>query len=142
MSNAVFPRQVRLLSAGDYRRVFSHADAKAQTQQILILARRNSLGHSRLGLVVAKKHAKRAVDRNQIKRIVRESFRHHQVELENFDCVVLSRGGAKDLDKAQLRDMVDQLWSRLRRKRNVSQKRSMPKSGKPDKPAPANHTRG
>ena len=101
MSNAMFPRQVRLLSAGDYRRVFSHADAKAQTQQILILAR--------------------------------ESFRHHQAELENFDCVVLSRGGAKDLDKAQLRDMVDQLWSRLRRKRHASPKRSKPKVGQSSK---------
>ena len=127
MSQTVFPRSVRLLTAGDYRRVFSRADAKAQTQQVLILARRNELGHSRLGLVVAKKHAKLAVERNQIKRVIRESFRHHQAELENFDCVVLSRGGAQNLDKAQLRDMVDQLWSRLRRKRNASHKRSKPK---------------
>lgn len=114
MTNTVFPRQVRLLTAGDYRRVFDGADAKAQTKQILILARRNDLGFARLGLIVAKKHAKRAVDRNQIKRIVRESFRYHQAELENFDCVVLSRAGAKDLDKDQLRHMVDQLWTRLR----------------------------
>ncbi len=120
MTNSVFPRQVRLLTAGDYRRVFSRADSKAQTSEILILARRNELGYSRLGLVVAKKHAKRAVDRNEIKRIVRESFRHHQSELENFDCVVLSRSGAKDLDKVQLRNMVDQLWTRLRRKRHGS----------------------
>ena len=120
MSNTIFPRQVRLLTAGDYRRVFSHADSKAQTSEVLILARRNGLGFSRLGLVVAKKHAKRAVDRNRIKRIVRESFRHHQSELEDFDCVVLSRGGAKDLDNTQLRDMVDQLWIRLRRKRHGS----------------------
>ena len=100
--------------------MFSHADAKAQTQQVLILARRNSLGYSRLGLVVAKKHAKRAVDRNQIKRMIRESFRHNQLKLENFDCVVLSRAGAQNLDKQQLRGMVDQLWSRLLRKRNGS----------------------
>ncbi len=84
MSDTNFPRQVRLLTAGDFSRVFERADAKAQTSQLLILARRNDLGIARMGLVVAKKHAKRAVDRNQIKRIVRESFRHHQSELENF----------------------------------------------------------
>ncbi|WP_396588073.1 ribonuclease P protein component [Bermanella sp. R86510] len=124
----IFPRQVRLLTAGDYRRVFDGAEAKAQTRQILILARRNDLGFARLGLIVAKKHAKRAVDRNQIKRIVRESFRHHQSELENYDCVVLARPGVKDLDKDQLRHMVDQLWTRLRKRPNDN--RSKPKQQK------------
>jgi len=130
MTNTIFPRQVRLLTPGDYRRVFDQADAKAQTKQVLILARRNELGFSRLGLVVAKKHAKRAVDRNEIKRIVRESFRHHQSELENFDCVVLSRGGAKDLDKTELRHMVDQLWKRLRQKPNGNRSRQKPRPKK------------
>lgn len=132
MTNSIFPRQVRLLTPGDYRRVFDRADAKAQTKQILILAKRNELGFSRLGLVVAKKHAKRAVDRNEIKRIVRESFRHHQSELENFDCVVLSRGGAKDLDKSELRHMVDQLWTRLRQKPNGNRSRKKPRQAKPN----------
>jgi len=124
MSDTNFPRQVRLLTAGDFSRVFERADAKAQTSQLLILARRNDLGFARMGLVVAKKHAKRAVDRNQIKRIVRESFRHHQSELENFDCVVLSRGGAKNLDKLKLRHMVDQLWTRLGQKSNGNRSKS------------------
>ena len=114
MSNSIFPRSVRLLTPKEYSRVFNKADKKAQTKQILILARRNDLGFARLGLVVAKKHAKRAVDRNEIKRIVRESFRHHQLQLENFDCVILSRAGAKDLAKAELRHMMDQLWVRLK----------------------------
>jgi len=130
MTNTIFPRQVRLLTPGDYRRVFDQADAKAQTKQVLILARRNELGFSRLGLVVAKKHAKRAVDRNEIKRIVRESFRHHQSELDGFDCVVLSRGGAKDLDKTELRHMVDQLWKRLRQKPNGNRSRQKPRHKK------------
>jgi ribonuclease P protein component len=118
MSDTNFPRQARLLTAGDFSRVFERADTKAQTSQFLILARRNDLGTARMGLVVAKKHAKRAVDRNTIKRIVRESFRHHQSKLENYDCVVLSRSGAKDLDKIKLRHMVDQLWTRLGQKPN------------------------
>ncbi len=127
MSELIFPRQVRLLTPGDYRRVFERADAKTQTKQILVLARANELGFARMGLVVAKKHAKRAVDRNEIKRIVRESFRHHQSELENLDCVILSRGGAKDLDKVELRHMMDQLWTRLRQKPNGNRSRSKPR---------------
>jgi ribonuclease P protein component len=35
----------------------------------------NPLDVARIGLAIPKKHAKRAVDRNRIKRIIRESFR-------------------------------------------------------------------
>jgi ribonuclease P protein component len=123
MISSEFSRQVRLLTAEDYSKVFGKADAKAQSGQILILAHRNDLGYARVGLVVAKKHAKRAVDRNQFKRIVRESFRHNQSKLENYDCVVLSRPGAKDLDKLQLRLMIDKLWTRLRQNPNGNRPR-------------------
>jgi len=130
MTETGFSRQVRLLTAEDFSKVFGKADAKAQTGQILILAHRNDLGFARLGLVVAKKHAKRAVDRNEIKRIVRESFRYNQSGLENFDCVVLSRPGAKDLDKVQLRHMIDKLWTRLRQNPNGNRPRKKRTEGK------------
>lgn len=40
-----------------------------------ILVAPNTLGHGRVGLVVGKKVHKRAVRRNYIKRVVRETFR-------------------------------------------------------------------
>lgn len=84
----------------------------------MVLARENDLGHPRVGLVVAKKVVKRAVGRNRIKRIVRESFRHKQHDMPAIDCVVMARNGIGDLDNADLRKLVDQLWTRLRKKRN------------------------
>jgi len=44
---------------------------------------------ARLGLAVAKKCAKRAVDRNRLKRLARESFRQHKQSLAGFDIVLL-----------------------------------------------------
>tara|TARA_R110000851_G_scaffold308369_1_gene467246 strand:- start:28127 stop:28528 length:402 start_codon:yes stop_codon:yes gene_type:complete len=41
----------------------------------------------RLGLIIGKKQAKRAVTRNTIKRIIRESFRLQQSTLPNRDIV-------------------------------------------------------
>ena len=41
----------------------------------------------RLGLIIGKKQAKRAVTRNTIKRIIRESFRVQQNRLPNRDIV-------------------------------------------------------
>ena len=56
----------------------------------MLYTRRNDLPHARLGVVVAKRFAPRAVTRNTIKRVTRELFRNSA--LPPIDCVVrLSR---------------------------------------------------
>lgn len=62
----------------------------------------NDLMHPRLGLVVAKKVAKRANKRNGMKRILREWFRLHQGNLPASDWVIRVR---KPFD-AQTRQLV------------------------------------
>jgi len=56
-----------------------------------VYARPNGLTHPRLGLVVGKKVAKRAVRRNYIKRTVREWFRQNRHQLGGVDYVVRSK---------------------------------------------------
>lgn len=51
----------------------------------------NDLGYARLGLVVAKKNAKRANKRNYMKRVLREWFRLHRHQLGGEDVVVRVR---------------------------------------------------
>jgi ribonuclease P protein component len=51
----------------------------------------NGLDHPRLGLIVPKRILARAVDRNQIKRILREAFRLMQVGLGGMDVVIRLR---------------------------------------------------
>ena len=70
---------------------------------------------ARLGLAVAKKRARRAVDRNRIKRVARESFRHVRAELTGLDVVIMNRDAAKDATAPELRRSLDALWSRLLR---------------------------
>jgi ribonuclease P protein component len=45
-------------------------------------------GPPRLGLLVTKKHAAKATDRNRIKRCIREAFRLEQESLEGMDVLV------------------------------------------------------
>ena len=52
----------------------------------MLYTRLNQLPHARLGVVVAKRFAPRAVTRNTIKRVTRELFR--QTGLPAIDCVV------------------------------------------------------
>jgi len=52
----------------------------------VLYTRLNDLPHARLGVVVAKRFAPRAVTRNTIKRVTRELFR--QTGLPAIDCMV------------------------------------------------------
>ena len=55
------------------------------------------------------------MDRNRIKRLIRESFRHHQSDIDALDFVILGRAGLAELDNQQIREMIDALWFRLKR---------------------------
>lgn len=68
---------------------------------------------ARLGLAVAKKHVRRAVDRNRIKRLLRESFRRHQQQLMGFDLVVLIKPGIHKVDNPTLFSSIEKHWQRL-----------------------------
>lgn len=115
MPHQGFPRYFRLLNAGDYRYVFEQADFKVHGKGMMALARWNTLGHSRLGLVVSKKNVKLAVDRNRFKRLVRESVRLRQDQLPAVDIVVLARRGVQDMDNDVLYRQLHGMWKRLRR---------------------------
>jgi ribonuclease P protein component len=54
---------------------------------------------ARLGLIVAKRLAKRAVVRNKVKRVAREAFRHLQSQLRPVDLVVRLASGIGPDDK-------------------------------------------
>ena len=81
---------------------------------LTVLARKNKLTHARLGLAVAKKNAKRAVDRNRIKRIIRESFRLQIPQLGNWDIVVLARKQTVEASSGLLRSSLDKHWNKLK----------------------------
>lgn len=115
MSGHGFPPRLRLLTAGDYRYVFDHAAFKVHGKGLLALARPNERGHVRLGLVFSKRNVRRAVDRNRLKRLVRESIRLQQHQLPAVDIVVLARRGAHELDNATLHRQLYGMWRRLER---------------------------
>lgn len=112
-----FPRAHRLLSAEDYRKVFQQAH-KASDRWFTVLARPNGGGSARLGLAVAKKQLKKAVDRNRLKRLIRESFRLHPDELRGLDLVVMVRSNAAQQDNASLSTALGRLWAEQARWRD------------------------
>jgi len=113
--NARFPRALRLTRAREFSRVFQRA-VKSSDDCFTLLAAANQLGHPRLGLAVSRKHARRAVARNRIKRVVRESFRLHQHQLGPVDVVVLARPGLENKTTAQMHASLRRHWARLQQR--------------------------
>jgi ribonuclease P protein component len=70
-------------------------------------------GPARLGLAISRKAAPRAVDRNRIKRLIREHFRHNQRRLPAVDLVFYGQAGLAALDNEQLRARLADIWLKV-----------------------------
>lgn len=101
-----------MLTPEDFQPVFKNA-VPAVSPHITLLARKNNLEHPRLGMAIPKKHIKRAVGRNRIRRVVREQFRHQQHNLPAIDIVVIAKKGVADLSNEELDNVLDKLWRKL-----------------------------
>jgi ribonuclease P protein component len=107
---ARYPRGQRLLTAAQYQRVFKRCEHKANDRFMSVLAVANGLDYPRLGLAISIKAAGNAVKRNRIKRLVRESFRHHQTLLTGLDLVVVVRPGISGRNNQQILSTLDTHW--------------------------------
>ena len=112
-----FSREKRLLTPRQFKSVFDSPTGKVPGRNVLLLARDNDLDHPRLGLVIGKKSVKLSVERNRLKRQIRESFRLNQDSLVGWDIVIVARKGLGDLDNSELVLQLGKLWKRLARNR-------------------------
>ncbi|MGV6826925.1 MAG: ribonuclease P protein component, partial [bacterium] len=109
-----FSRANRMLNAADYRQVFAD-NRRSSDACFTVLAHRTGRDHARLGLAIAKKHARRAVDRNRIKRVTRESFRHSLETLAGYDLVILAKPGTVRFNNPQLTKSLQGHWRKITR---------------------------
>ena len=112
MASNIFPRSARILSTEEYDKVFKKP-VRASELGVLVLACKNDKERSRLGLIVPKKVLKRAVWRNRVKRIARETFRLNQHSLHNLDLVVIARPKIEDKSNSELSAIFKRLWLQI-----------------------------
>jgi ribonuclease P protein component len=81
------PRQAKIVKTDDFSSVFN-LRKRIASQHLVLRYRLNEANMPRLGLIVSKKTAKLAVQRNYMRRVLRELFRLNQHNLPALDLVI------------------------------------------------------
>jgi ribonuclease P protein component len=85
-------RSRRMIRKGDFQRTFDSRCTAADSRLVLYVLP-NDLAHPRIGLAVGSRHGN-AVQRNRLRRLLREAFRFEQHNLPpGFDYLFVPRPG-------------------------------------------------
>ncbi|HET7931243.1 MAG TPA: ribonuclease P protein component [Rhodanobacteraceae bacterium] len=109
---AGLPPSARLRRAADFA-ALRQATGRASSSHFSLRWIPAAAGECRLGMAVSRKISKRAVERNRIKRQVRESFRTRRAQLPGLDVLVIARTSAAGTPSPALRADLDRIWQRL-----------------------------
>ncbi len=115
-ADARFPRQARLRKRAQFLEVQSAGRRVSSFRFIMLSCRREDDGDVRLGITVSRRVGN-AVQRNRIRRLVREAFRRERAAWPTgLDVVVVARAAARD---ATLGEIAEELRGLLRRVRST-----------------------
>jgi ribonuclease P protein component len=110
---ARYPRSARLIRRGDFDRAFQSGQ-RFHTRCFRVHYCHAPADSARLGITLSRKVAKRAHDRNRMKRLVRETFRLARPGLPPLDLVLLAKPELKTAGEAALKSDLELLWRRVR----------------------------
>lgn len=92
--NARFGKDKRIRTSAEFEALLRGGTRRSSAGFTFFYARRVA-GPARLGILISRKHAALASDRNRIKRCIREAFRQNQAKLGALDLLVRPPYGLK-----------------------------------------------
>jgi len=112
LSNFCLPKKVRLLKRAQFLTV-SKQGKKVHTGSFLAIVLKGTALNNRIGITVSKKVGN-AVERNRIKRIIREYFRHNKENISGpNDINIIARKGLTTLSNRQIIEKLDKLFAKI-----------------------------
>jgi ribonuclease P protein component len=111
-----FPRCAHLRASAEFQAVFGEGSRVSGALLRVHVRATASPAGPRLGLTVAKRVDKRAVGRNRIRRVLRETFRLARPTLATGDYVILAKPEARAATAAALRAECADLLARASRR--------------------------
>ena len=93
--NQKFSSKNKLTNPAQFDQVFKKNSKTLKTGEFLFLSTDNFMGKNRLGMIVGKKNVSLSVERNRLRRLIREGFRTILPSRLGIDLVVLVRPGVK-----------------------------------------------
>ena len=106
------PAHYRVRHTVEFDQVFKKRK-RLYSGNLLTYYRSNQEAHPRIGVVISKRNLRFAVDRNRVRRVLKELFRLKQHELPACDIVIVAQKGIESLKKEELqqcgRSLIHQL---------------------------------
>ena len=97
--NQRFSSKNRLANSAQFDEVFKKSSKTIKTKEFLFLLKGNLMEENRLGIIVGKKYVHLSVERNRLRRLVREGFRTILNPRLGIDLIVLVRPGINENKK-------------------------------------------
>lgn len=104
-----FPKKLRITKPEEFRYLF-RTGKKLHTENLVLYIKSNSLGHPRIGISIGRKAAAKSVDRNRIKRLLRESFRTNKTDFNENDIIVVVKN---NISQSKMSDVLSEIKSAL-----------------------------
>lgn len=113
-SSSPFPPSARLHNPAEFQRMLrdgKRSHGRYFRMHVLLTTDAATATGARLGITVSKRVDKRAVERNRIKRAVRESFRQIRAKLPAGDYLLVAKPEGRGV--AGLTQDLEALWNRV-----------------------------
>jgi len=105
----------RLLKPSEFQNIYKSGQWVANRELVVNFKPKNTQ-LPKLGITVSKKVSKRAVDRNRIKRQIREWFRKNKSTYATFDLIITAKPVANSKTNQEIQYSLEDIWRKVQKK--------------------------